>query len=131
VKLDAALLALDEAIAALPVDGRAAAAGALAAKASAILAGLAVPQTDKWLTVDEASDVAGVPVRRIRTWARRAGITWATRPTRRTLRIHEGRFREWLTGAVPIALNGSYRSLRTAETAVVTPMRTRSSGRVG
>lgn len=63
----------------------------------AVILRLLQPSTAaRWLTVLEAADLAQVRQHRIRAWARRPDATWASRPTRKTLRIHEERFREWL-----------------------------------
>jgi hypothetical protein len=46
------------------------------------------------LTAEEAAGIAKVPVKRIYEWARKK--TWASRPTKRCLRIDEAGFRRWL-----------------------------------
>jgi hypothetical protein len=66
-----------------------------AARDAALLR-LLQPAPERWLTVSEAAEVAQAPERRIRKWSRRDGVTWASRPTRKGLRIHEERFRAWL-----------------------------------
>jgi hypothetical protein len=52
------------------------------------------PEASALMTVEEAADVAGVPCRRVRSWAR--GKTWARRISKRTLRIDTQGFRAWL-----------------------------------
>ena len=47
-----------------------------------------------WLTPEEAGRIAGVDKERIYSWAR--GQRWATRPSRRCLRVSETDFRRWL-----------------------------------
>jgi hypothetical protein len=47
------------------------------------------------LTPEEAASIVKVPVKRIYEWAR--GKKWASRPTKRCLRIEETGFRLWLT----------------------------------
>ena len=65
-----------------------------------LLAGVkpaAAQVTDKatrWLDVAAAAEIASVPPKRIYEWAR--GKRWASRPTRRCLRIDETEFRRWL-----------------------------------
>lgn len=57
------------------------------------------------LTPEEAAELACVPVRRLRSWAR--GKRWALHPSKRTLRIEEKGFREWLdvhNGSRPVAI---------------------------
>jgi hypothetical protein len=49
---------------------------------------------DRFITPLEAAAIADVKVARIYEWAR--GRKWATRPTRRCLRIAEQGFRRWL-----------------------------------
>lgn len=51
-------------------------------------------EAERLLTPEEAAGVAHVPVSRIYQWARDA--RWASRPTRRCLRIGEQGFRRWL-----------------------------------
>jgi hypothetical protein len=53
----------------------------------------ALAMNERFITAEEAAAIAGVPTRRIYEWAR--GQRWATRPTRRCLRISEGAFRRW------------------------------------
>jgi hypothetical protein len=53
------------------------------------------PIAERYLTPAEAAAVAQVPVKRLYEWAR--GRRWASRPTRRCLRIAEGSFRAWLS----------------------------------
>jgi hypothetical protein len=48
----------------------------------------------RFITPDDAADIAGVPAKRIYDWARKQ--PWAHRPTKRCLRIDEAGFREWL-----------------------------------
>ena len=52
------------------------------------------PEPDTWLAPEQAASIAGVKVRRIYEWA--VGQRWASRPTKRTLRISEAGFRRWL-----------------------------------
>jgi hypothetical protein len=47
-----------------------------------------------WITPDEAAEIAKVAVRVIYEWSR--GKKWASRPSRRCLRIDEQGFRTWL-----------------------------------
>ena len=47
-----------------------------------------------WITPEQAAAMAGVKVKRIYEWAR--GQRWASRPTKRCLRIEEAGFRRWL-----------------------------------
>jgi hypothetical protein len=54
----------------------------------------AVVAMERWLTPKEAANIAAVPTKRIYEWAQ--GKRWASRPTRRCLRIEEGGFRRWL-----------------------------------
>jgi hypothetical protein len=51
-------------------------------------------ESDLWITPDRAAAIATVPKRRIYDCAR--GKRWASRPSRRTLRISERAFRAWL-----------------------------------
>jgi hypothetical protein len=61
-------------------------------------------EPEPWLTPAAAAAIAGLPVatpgdsqrsvRRIYEWAR--GQKWASRPSRKCLRISEGAFRRWL-----------------------------------
>jgi hypothetical protein len=52
------------------------------------------PEPERWLTPEQAAAIADVKVKRIYSWAK--GQKWASRPTRRCLRINEGAFRKWL-----------------------------------
>lgn len=49
---------------------------------------------DTWLKPEDAAAIAGVSVERIYSWAK--SQRWASRPTRRCLRIAEPGFRHWL-----------------------------------
>jgi hypothetical protein len=51
-------------------------------------------EQDKWITPEEAASIAGVKPGRIYGWAKAA--RWASRPSRRCLRINEHAFRRWL-----------------------------------
>ena len=74
------------------------AAGALAARAAALLAGLATAsQARRWRDAQTAADAVGVPVAQLRRWARRPDVTWATWPTTRTLLVDVEAFDRWLT----------------------------------
>lgn len=55
---------------------------------------IASAEPDVWITPDRAAEIAAVPKRRVYEWAR--GKRWASRPSRRTLRISERGFRAWL-----------------------------------
>jgi hypothetical protein len=106
---------LDDAIALAEPEGLAALAPGLAARLATVAARMAPshPGAQRWLTVEEGADVAQVPIRRIRAWARRAGAeAWATRPTRKTLRINEAAFLAWLGRDPSLSVsNGSNRSI--------------------
>jgi hypothetical protein len=52
------------------------------------------PEPQKWITPEQAAGIAQVPKERIYTWAERQ--RWASRPSRRCLRIEEAGFRRWL-----------------------------------
>jgi hypothetical protein len=76
--------------------------GGLARLHAMVLARLTTPLSsvepmarDRFLTPDEAAELAAVPRARILTWAR--GARWAVRPTRKCLRISEVAFRRWLS----------------------------------
>jgi len=51
---------------------------------------------DAYITAERAGRIAGVAAKTIYSWA--AGQRWASRPTKRTLRISEAGFRAWLAG---------------------------------
>lgn len=51
-------------------------------------------EPDRLLTPEQAAALARVKPSRIYAWAR--GQRWASRPSRRCLRIHEAGFRRWL-----------------------------------
>ena len=51
---------------------------------------------ERWLTPAEAAAIAAVQVKRIYDWAQ--AKKWASRPSRRCLRINEAGFRAWLAG---------------------------------
>ena len=51
-------------------------------------------EPERWITAQEAAKIAGVKSKRIYEWAR--GRPWASRPTKRCLRVYETRFRAWL-----------------------------------
>jgi hypothetical protein len=46
------------------------------------------------ITPEDAATIARVPVRRIYAWAK--GARWASRPSRKCLRVDERGFRRWL-----------------------------------
>ena len=48
----------------------------------------------RFLTPDQAAEIAGIPTKRLYEWARKKA--WAHRPNTRTLRIDEQAFRRWL-----------------------------------
>jgi hypothetical protein len=53
------------------------------------------PETpERWITPDAAAGIAGISVAVIYSWAK--GQRWASRPSRRCLRIEETAFRRWL-----------------------------------
>jgi len=84
----------------------------LAKVAARILQGAA---GERWLTVEEAADAAQVPSARVRKWARHRDATWASRPTRKTLRIHEARFFAWISADASLRVpTGANRRLRAA-----------------
>jgi len=66
--------------------------------------GTAMPVSPRWISSEEAARIAGLDdgtddgrrrgVKRIYEWAR--AQRWASRPTRRCLRINEAGFRAWL-----------------------------------
>ena len=51
-------------------------------------------ERETWITPQDAALIAGVSVERIYSWAK--GERWASRPSRRCLRISESGFRRWL-----------------------------------
>jgi hypothetical protein len=51
-------------------------------------------EIEVWITPEAAAVIPGVPKERIYSWAK--GQRWASRPTRRCLRIEEKGFRRWL-----------------------------------
>ena len=51
-------------------------------------------EPDTWLTPEQAASIAGVSVERLYGWAK--GKRWASRPSRRCLRVSEQGFRRWL-----------------------------------
>jgi hypothetical protein len=53
-----------------------------------------IAEPDHWITPDQAASIAGVNRRTIYDWA--AGKVWASRPSRRCLRIADTAFRRWL-----------------------------------
>ncbi len=74
--------------------------GTLARACAAAWARVQQPEPpSRLLTPEEAAALAGVPVRRLRSWAR--GKSWALHPSPRTLRVEEKGFREWLTRSQP------------------------------
>jgi hypothetical protein len=82
---------------------RAAFVTALAARVVVASAGListpppaasAAEPAPSWITPEDAATIASVPVRRIYKWA--DGQRWASRPSRKCLRIDEAGFRRWL-----------------------------------
>jgi len=99
---DDALAGLDALIRDAKVEERPALVVALAARLATLGAKLiperAMPavsvEPDTWITPDRAAEIAAVPKRRVYEWAR--GKRWASRPSRRTLRISELGFRAWL-----------------------------------
>lgn len=54
----------------------------------------ATAEGDRLLTPEQAATIAAVSVARVYAWAR--GARWASRPSRRCLRIAEHGFRRWL-----------------------------------
>jgi len=71
---------------------------ALRAHAWARMTAIAATPTFKLITIEEAVEIARVPKRRIRSWARSA--PWAVRLGRR-VRVEETVFRRWLLSSVP------------------------------
>ncbi len=51
-------------------------------------------EPERWITPDQAGAIAGVGRERIYSWAR--GQRWASRPSKRCLRISESGFQRWL-----------------------------------
>ena len=54
-----------------------------------------VEQATTWIKASEAAGIANVEVKRIYEWAR--GQRWASRPTKRCLRINVAGFSHWLS----------------------------------
>jgi len=52
------------------------------------------PPSVRWLTPAEAAAIAGATASQVYRWAR--GKRWASRPSRKCLRIDEAAFRRWL-----------------------------------
>jgi hypothetical protein len=50
----------------------------------------------QWLTPERAAEVAGVTARRVYRWAARPGVRWASRLSRKCLRVREDLFTAWL-----------------------------------
>jgi hypothetical protein len=61
---------------------------------AATRAALSDGPADRLLKAGDAAAIASVPVKRVYEWARNQ--KWASRPTKRCLRIDERGFREWL-----------------------------------
>ena len=55
---------------------------------------IASADPERWITPDRAAEIAAVPKRRVYQWAH--GKRWASRLSRKTLRISERGFRAWL-----------------------------------
>jgi len=55
-------------------------------------------EPERLLTPEQAAGIAAVPKTRIYAWAR--GQRWASRPSKRCLRIAEASFRRWLAAKV-------------------------------
>jgi hypothetical protein len=58
------------------------------------LASIGAAEPELWITPDRAAEIAAVSRRRVYQWAR--GKRWASRPSRKTLRISERGFRAWI-----------------------------------
>jgi hypothetical protein len=99
VTLEEALAEVDRALAEVPQEARAAAAGALVARAAVILASLAGTTTTprRWSRAEDAAQAHGVDVAQLRRWARRDGVTWASWPTKRRLLVDVEAFDRWLS----------------------------------
>jgi hypothetical protein len=99
---DEALAGLDALIQDTKPEARPALVVALAARLATLgakliperLVPIAPAETEMWITPDRAAEIAAVPKRRVYEWAR--GKRWASRPSRKTLRIAERGFRAWL-----------------------------------
>jgi len=94
-----ALEMLDAAIAAASVEECAAIVVQLAARLAALGAGLAGSPARRWVSAELAAEVAAVDVADLRRWAARPGVTWASRPTRKTLLVDRDAFDRWLAAA--------------------------------
>jgi hypothetical protein len=53
------------------------------------------PTASAWIPPGAAAEIAAVSVKRIYEWARKA--SWASRPTKRCLRVNEAAFRTWIS----------------------------------
>jgi hypothetical protein len=83
--------------------------GALAQAQAVALARLTMPAApstppmssdpSRWITAEEAAAIAAVSRKCVYEWAQ--GKRWASRPTRRCLRINEAGFRSWLASRLP------------------------------
>jgi hypothetical protein len=99
---DDALARLDAVIREAKPDERPALVVALAARLATLGAALiperpvqvASADPEMWITPDRAAEIAAVSKRRVYQWAR--GKRWASRLSRKTLRISERGFRAWL-----------------------------------
>jgi hypothetical protein len=54
-------------------------------------------EADVWIDAAAAASIAGVSKKVVYDWAARSGSRWASRPSRRCLRVNERAFRAWLT----------------------------------
>lgn len=57
-------------------------------------ASMAAAEPGLWITPDRAAEIAAVSRRRVYEWAR--GKRWASRQSRKTVRISERGFRAWI-----------------------------------
>lgn len=97
VTLEQVLATLDEALADVPAETRAAAATALVLRAAALMTSIATGSTARrWRPAEEAAQAHGVDLALLRRWARRPGSTWASWPTKRTLLVDVEAFDRWL-----------------------------------
>lgn len=84
--------------------------GALAQAQAVALARLAMPpephahpspgEPGRWITAEQAAAIAAVSKKCVYDWAQ--GKRWASRPTRRCLRINESGFRAWLANRLTL-----------------------------
>lgn len=77
------------------------------AEVQAHVAGRLSAEQARYITREEAAELARVPVRRVKAWSRLRSCTWNVRAGQRTALVNEANFRVWIARNVRMSTYGA------------------------